>query len=136
MNVIFRNCILVGVGGFFGSVLRYAFSLSLQRYSIVVPLGTLTANLVGCFVIGMIAQLSAPSGWLTPEARLIFAVGFCGGLTTASTMIYETAQYLGDGEYFHAGGYVVGTIIGSMLAFFLGAVLIKFIIRSTGGFWN
>ena len=65
-------------------------------------MGTLVANLSGCFLLGIIAQMSMPSGLLSPEARLLLAVGFCGGLTTASTMIYETSQYLGDGEYFHA----------------------------------
>jgi fluoride exporter len=136
MISLLRNCILVGVGGFVGSVVRYSFSLSLQRYSVVVPMGTLMANLVGCFLIGIIAQMSMLAGLLTPEARLVLAVGFCGGLTTASTMIYETAQFLSDGEYFHAGGYVVGTVIGSMFAFFLGVVLIKIILKSTGGLWN
>jgi fluoride exporter len=133
---LLRNCILVGAGGFVGSVVRYLFSIVLQQYSLVVPLGTLASNLVGCFLIGIIAQMSVPSGLLSPEARLLLAVGFCGGLTTASTLIYETAQYLGDGEYFHAGGYLVGTIVGSMIAFYLGVVLVKILLKSTGGLWN
>jgi fluoride exporter len=132
---LLRNCVLVGVGGFFGSVLRYLFSIILQQFSFV-PMGTLTSNLFGCFLIGIIAQMSVPAGLLTPEARLVLAVGFCGGLTTASTLIYETSQYLGDGEYFHAGSYLGGTIIGSMIAFYLGVVLVKILLKSTGGLWN
>ena len=133
---LLRNCIIVGVGGFAGSVARYLLSIGLQKYSVVLPMGTLTANLVGCFLIGIIAQMSTSAGLLSPESRLLLAVGFCGGLTTASTMIYETSQFLGDGEYFHAGGYVVGTVIGSLVAFFVGVVLIKIVLKSTGGLWN
>ena len=127
---------LVGVGGFAGSVVRYLFSIALQQYSLVLPMGTLAANLVGCFLIGVFSQLAMPAGWLSPESRLLLSVGFCGGLTTASSMIYETAQFLGDEEYFHAGGYVVGTIFGSMVTFYLGVFLVKLILKSTGGTWN
>jgi fluoride exporter len=136
MLQVLKNCIIVGAGGFAGSAARYGLSLLLQQYSVVVPMGTLVANLVGCFLIGIIAQMSIPSGFLSPEARLLLAVGFCGGLTTASTMIYETAQYLNDGEYFHAGSYVAGTVLGSMIAFYIGVVLVKMVFKSTGGLWN
>jgi fluoride exporter len=131
-----RNCIFVGVGGFAGSVVRYLFSIALQQYSLVVPMGTLTANLVGCFLIGIFSQLTIPAGLLSPESRLVLSVGFCGGLTTASSMIYETSQLLGDKEYFHAGGYVIGTIFGSMVTFYLGVILVKIILKSMGGSWN
>jgi fluoride exporter len=131
-----KNCLLVGAGGFAGSAVRYLLSVGLQQYSIVVPMGTLAANLIGCFLIGIIAELSAPAGVLSPEARLVLAVGFCGGLTTASSMIYEISQYLTDGEYFHAGGYLLGTLAGSMALFFIGVFLVKIILKSTGGIWN
>ncbi|MGW8255871.1 MAG: fluoride efflux transporter CrcB [Thermoguttaceae bacterium] len=133
---ILKNCVLVGIGGFAGSALRYLFSFFLQRFSVVLPAGTLTANLLGCFLIGVISQLSMPAGLLSPEARLTLAVGFCGGLTTASTLIYETAQYFSDGEYFHASLYLLGTLFGSLLAFYIGVILVKIIFKSTGAIWN
>jgi fluoride exporter len=136
MLIILRNCLIVGIGGFAGSVTRYMFSIALAQYSLVVPMGTLMANLVGCFLIGIFSQLSAPAGVLSPEARLLLSIGFCGGLTTASSMIYETTQFLSENEYWHASWYVVGTIFGSMAAFYLGVVLVKIIFKSTGGIWN
>jgi CrcB protein len=84
----------VGVGGFAGAILRYSISLGLQQYSIVLPYGTLLANFLGCLVIGTIVQIAETTDILSPEARLFLATGFCGGLTTLSSMIFEFAQLL------------------------------------------
>ena len=136
MKQMLLNSFLVGVGGFTGSLARYACALALQRSSMVLPAGTLAANLGGCFVIGMIAQLALPSPLITPEARLLLATGFCGGFTTMSSMVYETAQMTRDGEYLHAGGYLLLTLFGSFMLFYLGSLLVKMLLKGTGGIWN
>ena len=136
MRQILFNSFLVGIGGFVGSVTRYGLAVLLQGYSLVMPAGTLAANLAGCFVIGCVTELAAPLPLLTPAARLLLGTGFCGGFTTMSSMIYEIAQFLRDGEYFHAGIYLTLTLVGSLALFFLGGVLIKLVIKSTGGIWN
>lgn len=136
MKQALMNCLLVGLGGSVGSLARYGLALLLQRQSLVFPLGTLAANLAGCFVIGCVAELAAPLALLTPSARLLLATGFCGGFTTLSSMIYEVARFLEDGEYFHAGVYVIGTLVGSMILFFLGIVVVRLIFKSAGGLWN
>ena len=98
MKQAILNCVLVGMGGFAGSVLRYLLALLLQRQAFVLPVGTLAANLAGCFILGGVVQLAAPMLALSPEVRLLLATGFCGGFTTMSSMVYETAQFLREGE--------------------------------------
>jgi CrcB protein len=127
--------LLVGAGGFTGAITRYSLSLAVQRLSIDWPLGTLSANIIGCFVIGIIAGL-ATRGAISPEGRLLLATGFCGGLTTMSSMIYETAEMLRDGEYLHATAYSAGSCAASMAAFVAGLVAVRLLIRWGGALWT
>jgi fluoride exporter len=127
---------LVGLGGLAGSVARYGLSLLAQRLSFEWPAGTLAANLVGCFLIGAIAELAGRGDSLSPEARLLLATGFCGGFTTMSSFVYEAAQFLKSGEYFNASLYFGATLAGSMVAFFVGVVLVRLFIKSAGALWN
>jgi len=127
---------LVGIGGFAGSVARYGLSIVSQRLSIDWPIGTILANLLGCFAIGIITGLSARGESLSPELRIALATGFCGGFTTMSSMIYETAEMIRASEYLHAGLYASGTLLFSMTAFVAGVIAIRFIINIGGGLWN
>lgn len=136
MRQILINSALVGVGGFAGSIARYGLTLLMQGQSLVIPMGTLVSNLAGCFIIGCLTEMAAPLPQLSPAARLLLGTGFCGGFTTLSSMMYETAQFLRDGEYFHGGVYVAATLAGSMLLFFAGTVSVKLLFKSTGGLWN
>lgn len=136
MPRIITNSLLVGIGGFLGSIVRYSCSLAFQSKSLTIPMGTLAANWAGCLIVGLVAEMSATGELLSPEARLALAVGFCGGFTTMSSMIYEIAQFLREGDYWHAGGYLLVTLLGSMVCYYLGVFLVKTLIRSTGGLWN
>ncbi len=122
----------IGLGGFAGSLSRYGLSLASQRFSISWPLGTLAANVLGCFAIGLITGFSERGELMSPELRLILATGFCGGFTTMSSMIYETAQMFGDGEYMHAGFYAGGSFVLSMAAFAAGVMIVRTALK-TGG---
>jgi len=128
--------ILVGAGGFAGSVARYSLTLICQRFSVEWPLGTAASNLLGCFIIGSISALSDRAEVLSPATRLLLATGFCGGFTTMSSMVYETVQMLRSGDYFHASLYFGITLAGCMLAFFAGVVITRFLIKGTGGLWS
>ena len=130
------SSLLVGVGGFAGSLARYGLSLACQRFSFTLPIGTLGANLLGCFAIGIIAEAAAATEALTPALRLLLATGFCGGFTTMSSFVYETVQMARAHEYFFAAVYLGVTIAGSVLAFGIGSVLVKLVLKSTGGLWN
>jgi CrcB protein len=121
--------VYVGVGGFAGAMLRYSVSLGLQQYSIVLPYGTLLANFIGCFVIGVIAQIAENTEILSPETRLFLATGFCGGLTTLSSMIFEFAQLLREGELFYGSVYFLATFSGAFLSFYMGILVIRMIFK-------
>uniref|UniRef100_A0A7V4KDK6 Fluoride-specific ion channel FluC n=1 Tax=Fervidobacterium pennivorans TaxID=93466 RepID=A0A7V4KDK6_FERPE len=93
----------VGTGGFLGSVLRYLISLWLnKRYpTSLIPYGTFAVNVTGSFFLGVIMQIAfyIPMNELV---RLFFTTGIMGGLTTFSTLTYETMALVYNGSYFAA----------------------------------
>lgn len=104
MNETIYKLLLVGGGGFAGSVLRYLVSGYVQNLSgsIGFPYGTLAVNLAGCFVIGFLSYLADVRGVFTAEARAFVFVGVLGGFTTFSTFGNETMNLLRDGENAYA----------------------------------
>lgn len=128
--------LLVGAGGFAGSVARYGLSLSTQRWSFEWPFGTLAANVLGCLIIGALTGLSARGDTLSPEVRLALTTGFCGGFTTMSSMIYETAEMVRASEVAHATLYVAGTFVLCMAAFAAGLLAVRVLFRIGGGVWS
>jgi fluoride exporter len=123
MNRIF---LLVGVGGFIGSVLRYYISQFFAKYfSTTFPLGTLTVNLAGCLLIGILYGLSERGSVLTPEWRLFLATGFCGGFTTFSTFSYESIRLMQDGEFLNFSLYIILSVLTGFAATYLGMTIIK-----------
>jgi len=128
--------LLVGVGGFAGSIARYGLSAASQRYSIVWPIGTLASNVLGCLAIGIITELSVRGETVSPEMRLGLAVGFCGGFTTMSSMIYETAEMIRASEYLHATLYTAATFLLSITAFTAGVMAVRMFVKIGGGLWS
>jgi CrcB protein len=120
--------LLVGIGGFFGSMLRYLMTVLFQGFH-AVPMGTLIANIAGCFFIGVITALTVDIPLLSSEARLLLATGVCGGFTTLSSLVYEMGQYVNDGEYAIGAFYLFGTIAGASLAFVSGLMIIKLLVK-------
>lgn len=91
---------LVGLGGFFGAVLRYAISGWVHRLGpgTMFPAGTLVVNLLGCALLGFLAALAETRGLFSPDARALLFIGLLGGFTTFSTFGYETFELLRDGQ--------------------------------------
>jgi len=119
----------VGLGGMFGAVFRYLTTLVTQGVSMTFPYGTLISNLLGCFVIGIVATLAVGSTLLSTEARLFLMTGICGGYTTLSSLVYELAKFMEDGEFLHASVYFAATFVGAVMAFYLGTLLIPLLLR-------
>lgn len=109
-------------------MLRYGFTLILQRWSVTFPGGTIASNLVGCFVIGLITEAVARGGLISPSARLLLATGFCGGLTTMSSFIYESGKFAQESEWLLGFLYFGGTLLGCMAAYIAAIVVVRAII--------
>jgi len=121
--------LVVGVGGFIGSVMRYALSLAGQRFSVTFPHGTLWSNLLGCLVIGAVSALAAKTEVLSPTLRLLLATGLCGGFTTMSTFAYEMFKFVQASEYLYASGYFLLTLAGCAATFCLGMAAVTLITK-------
>lgn len=120
---MFRTA-LVGLGGLVGSLARYWLAGTVQAWTEAgFPFGTLTVNVVGSFIVGLVMVLSLERGLLNAEMRLLLAVGVCGGFTTMSTFSYETMALLRDGEVMLALGNVGATIMVCFFAVWLGALI-------------
>ena len=84
-----RSLVAVAVGGMLGCLLRWVLAMFLNRYFPSIPPGTLAANLIGCYIIGMALAFFTQYPAFAPEWRLFVTTGFCGGLTTFSTFSAE-----------------------------------------------
>ena len=104
----------VGVGAMLGAWLRWGLSYWLNPRLEHLPLGTLAANLVGGYLIGVAVALFATNPALTPFWRLLIVTGFLGGLTTFSTFSAENVALLGSGAWgaalLHAGLHLLGSL--------------------------
>jgi fluoride exporter len=83
------NWLLVFIGGGLGSVSRYGIGLIINRLGYIFPAATLVANVIACFIIGVILSFLTKET-LSDQHRLLWATGFCGGLSTFSTFSAET----------------------------------------------
>ena len=108
--------IWIGLGGAAGSILRYLFGGVVQRSAAAAfPVGTLAVNVVGCFIIGVLAQHYI-NQQTSPQMRAALMTGFCGGFTTFSAFSLETVGLLRGGEYGKAAAYLVLSTTLSILA--------------------
>lgn len=119
------ECLLVGIGGFIGSVLRYLIGLVPMKPENGFPVKTLFINIAGAFIIGMIVAFSAKHKSINPNIILMLKVGICGGFTTFSTFAYETADLLQSGNGILAVSYALTSVILGILAVFLAQMMIK-----------
>jgi len=118
------DIMIVGFGGGFGAISRFAIAWGCQRFlSLAAPIGTLIANITGCFLIGLL--IGSGKAEQSDTARLLLGVGFLGGLTTFSTFGAETIAHIHHGQYFAAGGNIALNVVLGLLAVVLGIVLGK-----------
>lgn len=113
---------LIGTGGFIGSIFRYLVSGYAQQLSksIQFPFGTLTVNILGCALVGFLAELADQRGVITGETRAFLIVGLLGGFTTFSAFGNETMNLLRDGELWLAFVNIIGHTVLGLGAVWLG----------------
>jgi CrcB protein len=99
----------------------------LNRYFPAIPPGTLAANLIGCYVIGMAIAFFTTYPSFAPEWRLFITTGFCGGLTTFSTFSAEVVMLLQSGRSLFALAAVGAHLLGSLLMTFAGIATVTWL---------
>ncbi|HYP66895.1 MAG TPA: fluoride efflux transporter CrcB [Thiobacillaceae bacterium] len=117
--------VAVGVGAILGAWLRWGLGLWLNPVYPALPMGTLTANLIGGYVIGLALAFFLQHPGLPPEWRLFFITGFLGALTTFSTFSAEVVTMLSRTQYLLALGTIALHVLGSLAATGLGIWTIK-----------
>ena len=121
-----KTLLLVGTGGFIGTVSRFLASRFMQNhFPSAFPFGTFFVNITGCFLIGLIYGLSERSTLFSPGWKMFLTVGFCGGFTTFSTFANENLAMLRDGDFFHFLVYTGLSVFLGIAATFLGVFITK-----------
>ena len=122
------NILVVGLGGFLGSVLRYLVALWTQAKGwTAFPWATLIVNIVGCFLITLILTVAAAVTMRT-NLRLFLTTGIMGGLTTYSTFDYETTKFFQDGAPLSAFANIGATFVACFIAGLLGIALARVLV--------
>jgi CrcB protein len=118
----------VGVGAAVGAWLRWGLSVLLNPFLPVLPLGTLIANLIGGYLMGIAMGMVQHAQLLSPELRLLVTTGFLGGLTTFSAFSGEAAALLGQQQYGWFAALVAAHVAGSILMTMIGIVTVRFVV--------
>lgn len=121
-----RILMAIGAGSFLGGIARYLMSRWFQGLFLTAfPIGTLSVNVLGSFLIGLFYGIFERAPFLDTELRMFLTVGFCGGFTTFSTFANENLMLLREGNFFYAGLYIFFSLFLGLLAAYLGYHLTK-----------
>ena len=125
---MFKEFIIIGIGGLIGTILRYGTSkLFVTSHLGPFPKNTFIVNILGCFLIGLFYSLSEKSTIINSDIKLFLTVGLCGGFTTFSTFMGDNFQLIKADNLFYSSVYLAASIICGYLLLFLGYSLIKLI---------
>lgn len=109
-----KSLFVIAVGASLGAWLRWILGMKLNALFPAIPPGTVVANMVGGYIIGLAIAFLAASPTLSPEWRLLIITGFCGGLTTFSTFSAETVALIQEGRLLWALGSISLHVLGSL----------------------
>jgi CrcB protein len=125
--MMFHAFFAIGTGAACGAWLRWGLGLWLNPLLPELPLGTLSANLIGGYLIGLAVAFFLQYPGLAPEWRLLIITGFLGGLTTFSTFSAETVTLLMRGQYAWGSAIITSHLGGSLLMTMLGIQTFKWL---------
>ncbi|MCF8363415.1 MAG: fluoride efflux transporter CrcB [Prolixibacteraceae bacterium] len=126
---MWRTLLIVGTGGFLGSVSRYLGQVAVEKVMhSSFPWGTFAVNILGSFIIGILYALAEKGNLLSVEWRLFLTVGFCGGFTTFSTFAYNNLTLLKDQAIGMLLLNTLGSVILGILMVYAGIVAIRIIL--------
>jgi len=121
-----KNVLLIGLGGFIGSIARYFVSkLNNHLEWLSIPVGTLVVNVIGSFLIGFLIGISEKSPILTVELRMFLMVGLCGGFTTFSSFTGENLMLMRNGQFLPLFLYTGLSILLGFTAVYFGYISTK-----------
>ena len=120
-----KYALLVFLGGGIGSVLRYLVGKLFQGLLGTFPTGTMTVNVIGSLLIGILVGYGLKNGGLSEPQTLLLVTGFCGGFTTFSTFALENQTFLKTGDYTSFVIYTFGSLFLGISAVILGLFLSK-----------
>jgi CrcB protein len=131
----------IALAGAAGTLARYGLAGLVHRFlGAGFPWGTLSVNLIGCFLLGFLLELSRQSGWVPPDFRTIVGIGFLGAFTTFSTFGVETFRAFESGDWLVAALNVLANVAGGLLFVVAGTSLarflaqfLRFIVQTGGG---
>ena len=109
-----KTLLVIAVGASLGAWLRWLLGMKLNALFPTIPPGTVIANMIGGYIIGLAIAFLAASPTLSPEWRLLIITGFCGGLTTFSTFSAETVALIQEGRLLWAFGSISLHVVGSL----------------------
>lgn len=120
----------IAMGGAFGAVSRYWVSSKTYAWlGTDFPYGTLTVNVTGSFVMGLLAILLAEKLTLPEEVRFALVVGFLGSYTTFSTFALDALHWMNNGALLKASMYLILSVLGSLLGVWAGTLGARFVLR-------
>jgi CrcB protein len=117
---MWKPILAISLGATLGALLRWQIGAKLNSFLPSLPPGTLTANLLGGYIVGLAVAFFAQTPDIAPEWRLLIITGFCGGLTTFSTFSAEVVTLLQAGRLAWAMGAITTHMAGSLAATFAG----------------
>ncbi|MFA5326737.1 MAG: fluoride efflux transporter CrcB [Prolixibacteraceae bacterium] len=121
-----KSILLVGFGGFIGTVTRFLISRYFQEnVASVFPWSTFVVNITGSLIIGIIFGISEKGNFLNPEIRLFLTVGFCGGFTTFSSLANDAFMLLRQQEWIRFALYTSLSFFIGLVAVYAGRLIIK-----------
>lgn len=123
----------VGIGAALGAWLRWWLGILLNPVFPTVPMGTLAANLLGGYLVGVAVAFFTENAGLPPEARLFVITGFMGGLTTFSTFSAESVTLISRSEYLWALAHISLHLVGSLIMTTLGMLTVNLLKAKGGG---
>lgn len=118
-----NTVLAVGIGGFFGAISRYLLATWVQKLSSFFPIGTLSVNVIGSFLIGFLYLYFSHT--INPTLKAMLITGFLGALTTFSTFSLETLLLLQEGLYLKAGLNILLNVTLTISSTFAAIIIFK-----------
>jgi CrcB protein len=115
----------VGIGAALGAWMRWGLAAALNHLVPNLPLGTLAANIIGSYLVGIALETFVQHLSLAPEWRLFIVTGFLGGLTTFSTFSAEAVALLTRNDYGWALALITAHLVGSLAMTILGIMTVR-----------